>query len=61
MFTPGRIAFIIVFFSAFIIYLIWAYRKDIQKSPWYFKGTLKIVIALFAIYAAYFALTRWVV
>lgn len=61
MFTQGRITFIIIFFSIFIFYLIWAYRKDIAKSPWYFKGSLKIVIALISIYAAYFILTRWVI
>jgi len=61
MFTPGRVIFIIIFFSIFIAYLIWAYRKDIAKSPWYFKGSLKIVLALVAIYGAYFILTRWVI
>jgi len=60
MFTTGRIAFIIFFVALFVIYLIWAYRKDIKKSPWYFKGSLKILLSMVLIYFAYFALTHWV-
>lgn len=58
MFTEGRIAFVIFFLIVFIAYLIWAYRKDIKKIPWYYKGTFKIILALVGIYAAYFILTR---
>lgn len=58
MFTEGRIAFVIFFLIVFIVYLVWAYRKDIKKIPWYYKGTFKIILALLGIYAAYFILTR---
>ena len=58
MFTEGRIAFVIFFLIVFIVYLIWAYREDIKKIPWYYKGTFKIILALVGIYAAYFILTR---
>jgi hypothetical protein len=61
MFTSGRIAFVIFFLIVFVAYLIWAYRKDIQKLPWYYKGSAKILIALLSIYAAYFALTRYII
>ena len=58
MFTEGRITFIIIFFSLFIVYLIWAYRKDIKKIPWYYKGSFKVILTLIGIYVAYFILTR---
>lgn len=61
MLTSGRIAFVIFFLILFTGYLIWAYRKDIKRLPWYYKGSGKILIALVAIYAAYFVLTRYVV
>ncbi|MEQ8907976.1 MAG: hypothetical protein RIC95_02175 [Vicingaceae bacterium] len=61
MFTSGRIAFVIFFLILFISYLVWAYRKDIKKLPWYYKGSGKILLALVAIYAVYFVLTRYVV
>lgn len=58
MFTTGRIAFMIFFLFLFVSTLIWAYRKDIRKSPWYFKGSYKILLAIFIIYFTYFLLTR---
>jgi hypothetical protein len=61
MFTTGRIIFVLVFLGLFITYLVWAYRKDIEKTPWYFKGSLKIALTLFGIYVAYFILTRLLV
>ena len=61
MFSEGRLIFVLLFVLAFAGYLIWAYRKDIQKTPWYFKGTLKIAIIFVIIYAAYLLLTRFVV
>lgn len=61
MFSEGRLIFVILFVIAFAGYLIWAYRKDIAKTPWYFKGTLKIAIIFVIIYAAYLLLTRFVV
>jgi len=61
MFTSGRIAFVIFFLILFVSYLIWAYRKDIKKLPWYYKGSFKILLSLISIYAAYFILTRYVI
>lgn len=39
MFTTGRIIFAVSFMVIFIVGMIFAYRKDAKKSPWYFKGT----------------------
>ena len=61
MFSEERLIFVILFILAFAGYLVWAYKKDIEKTPWYFKGTLKIAIVFVAIYAAYLLLTRFVV
>jgi len=58
MLSSGRIIFIAIFLIAFIVYLIWAYRKDIRKNPAYFKGSLKILFVIVGIYAIYFILTR---
>jgi len=60
MFTNGRIAFVIFFLILFIGVLIWSYRKDIKKSPWFFKGSYKVILSLVTIYIVYFILTRWV-
>jgi len=58
MFTQGRLAFVFIFLALFIIGLVWAYRKDIKKSPKYFKGSYKIVLALIGIYLLYFVIMR---
>ena len=58
MFSSGQFYFALFFLILFIIALIYAYRKDIQKNPKYYKGTLKILISLILIYGAYFLLTR---
>jgi low affinity Fe/Cu permease len=46
MFTPGRIAFIAVFAVAFIIMLIWAYRKESRLNKIHFSKSWKIIIGL---------------
>lgn len=50
-FTPGRIQFIIFFVTLFAGALIWAYRKDIEKSKSFFKGSWKFLLG-FVIVAA---------
>lgn len=60
MLTSGRIVFIIIFTILFAGYLVWAYRADIKKSPAYFKGSGKILLAIVVILLAVMALSRWV-
>lgn len=43
MFTPGRIAFIIFFVIAFVILMIFSYRKDAKKHDEYYKNAAKKV------------------
>ena len=54
MFTPGRIAFAIVFAVAFIILMVISYKKDAKNHEAYYKNAAKkvalygtIVIVLF--------------
>lgn len=54
MFTPGRIAFAIVFAVAFVILMVISYRKDEKNHKAYYKNAAKkvalygtIVIVLF--------------
>ncbi|MEQ6123141.1 hypothetical protein AAON49_02935 [Pseudotenacibaculum sp. MALMAid0570] len=43
MFTPGRIAFAIVFAIAFIIFMVISYKKDSSNHQSYYKGAAKKV------------------
>ena len=54
MFTPGRIAFAIVFAVDFVILMVISYRKDAKNHEAYYKNAAKkvalygtIVIVLF--------------
>lgn len=58
MFTSGRIAFALFFIVVFGAVLIWSYRKDIKKSPWFFKGSFKIIFSLIGIYVLYYIIVR---
>lgn len=50
MFTPGRIAFAIVFAVAFVILMVISYRKDAKNHEAYYKNAAKKV-ALYGIIA----------
>jgi len=43
MFTPGRIAFAIVFAIAFIYFMVLSYRKDSKNHEVHYKGAAKKV------------------
>lgn len=43
MFTPGRIAFAIVFVIAFIYFMVLSYRQDSKNHEVYYKGAAKKV------------------
>ena len=54
MFTPGRIAFAIIFAVAFVILMVISYKKDAKNHEAYYKNAAKkvalygtIVIVLF--------------
>jgi hypothetical protein len=46
MFTPGRILFVSIFVLAFIIMLIWSYRKETKLNKIHFSKSYKVIIAL---------------
>lgn len=48
MFSKGQIIFGILFAIAFIITLIYAYRKDLKLHKRYFKGSTWILVAFIA-------------
>ena len=44
MFSQGQLAFAASFFVAFVIAMIFAYRKDAQLHKVFYKGNYKILI-----------------
>jgi uncharacterized membrane protein required for colicin V production len=45
MFSPGQLLFAGGFFVAFVIAMVYAYRKDAKLHTLFYKGNYKILIA----------------
>lgn len=64
MFSRGQLIFALVFFLAFVVGIIWAYRKDKGINKQMFKGSYKVLLfALFIFFALYgiVKLKHWLV
>jgi len=44
MFSQGQLVFAVCFFVAFVIAMIYAYRKDAMLHKTFYKGNYKILI-----------------
>ena len=44
MFSQGQLVFAVCFFVAFVIAMIYAYRKDAKLHKIFYKGNYKILI-----------------
>lgn len=47
MFSQGQLIFAICFLIAFVIIMIYSYRKDITTHKIFYKGNYKILIGFF--------------
>jgi uncharacterized membrane protein YccC len=45
MFSQGQLVFALCFFIAFVIAMVFAYRKDAKLHTVFYKGNYKILIA----------------
>lgn len=54
MFTTGQWVFAALFFVAFVITMIFVYRKDLKLHKIYYKGSYKILIVFIAFIAILF-------
>ncbi|MWB96135.1 hypothetical protein GON26_17370 [Flavobacterium sp. GA093] len=45
MFSQGQVIFGVCFFIAFVIAMIFAYRKDLALHKIFYKGNYKVLIA----------------
>jgi uncharacterized membrane protein required for colicin V production len=44
MFSQGQLVFAVCFFVAFVVAMIFAYRKDAKLHKMFYKGNYKILI-----------------
>lgn len=59
MFTTGRIIFTLFFVIAFVVLMIYAYRKDLKINQLHFKGSLFILLGIILIISILFALVKF--
>jgi hypothetical protein len=45
MFSTGQLVFAALFFVAFVIVMIFAYRKDVATHKLFYRGNYKVLIA----------------
>jgi hypothetical protein len=58
MFSTGRIVFIACFVAAFVIMLVWSYRKEKKLNKVHFKHTYKVLLALIVLLILQFLIVK---
>ncbi|MDW8853050.1 hypothetical protein SD960_23315 [Flavobacterium sp. MMLR14_040] len=56
MFSQGQLIFAICFFIAFVIVMIFAYRKDLALHKIFYKGNYKVLIGFLLFIAILFVI-----
>lgn len=59
MFSRGQLIFGAIFAFAFIILMIWSYRKDVKLHKLYYKRVWIVGIGIFLAIALFATLTFW--
>lgn len=57
-FSSGQLIFALVFFLAFIIFMVFAYRGDRRVNRFHYRGAWKVLIAIVAIFIVLYGLMR---
>lgn len=56
MFSQGQLIFAVCFFIAFVIVMIFAYRKDLALHKIFYKGNYKVLITFLLFIAILFVI-----
>nr|WP_281235555.1 hypothetical protein [Flavobacterium gelatinilyticum] len=56
MFSQGQLIFGLCFFIAFVIIMIFAYRKDLKLHKIFYKGNYKVLLVFFLFIAILFVI-----
>ncbi|SHH10907.1 hypothetical protein SAMN05443663_105275 [Flavobacterium defluvii] len=56
MFSQGQLIFGLCFFIAFVIVMIFAYRKDLNLHKVFYKGNYKVLLAFLLFIALLFVI-----
>jgi len=59
MFSRGQLIFAGIFATAFIILMVWSYRKDIKLHSIYYNKVWIVAVGIFLAIALFATLTFW--
>ena len=59
MFSKGQLIFALIFAIAFIILMVWSYRKDVKLHQLYYKKVWIVALGIFLAIALFAAITFW--
>ncbi|MAX81015.1 MAG: hypothetical protein CL843_12685 [Crocinitomicaceae bacterium] len=57
-FSDGQLLFAAIFLVFFIVFMVFAYRKDFKISSWYTKGAWKVLLIVIGIFAFFYLVVR---
>lgn len=59
MFSKGQLIFAAIFALAFIILMIWSYRKDVRLHKIYYNKVWIVALGILIVIALFATLTFW--
>jgi hypothetical protein len=59
MFSKGQLIFALIFAIAFIILMVWSYRKDVKLHQLYYKKVWIVALGIFLAIALFATITFW--
>lgn len=59
MFSRGQLIFAVIFAIAFILVMIWSYRKDIKLHQIYYKKVWIVALGIFLVITLFATITFW--
>ena len=57
-FSDNQLIFAAFFFIAFVIFIGFAYRKDVQKNPNLSKGVWKVLVGILLVMGIFYLVVR---
>ena len=59
MFSRGQLIFAAIFAIAFVLVMIWSYRKDIKLHQIYYRKVWVVALGIFLVITLFATITFW--
>jgi hypothetical protein len=58
VFTTGRLVFVAIFVTVFLLVLIWSYRKEASLNKVHFQKVYRVLLTILLVFLALFLIVR---